>query len=233
MQLTVRDVAGLLNVTDQTVYRWIKARGIPAHRINDQFVFHRADLLEWATTKRIVLSADLFEDADASADVPTLTDAVTAGGVCHGLVGSDTASVLRAAVHAMRLPEEVDRDQLLQVLVAREALASTGVGDGIAIPHVRNPIVLHVPWPTITLCFLQQPVEFGALDGKPVHCLFMLVSPTVRAHLQLLSRLAFALHDAAFRAALARQGLPDEILAEIRRIEAQLRLRQEAPAPTS
>src|SRR5438034_985186 len=62
----------------------------------------------------------------------------------------------------------------------REALQSTGVGDGIAIPHVRNPIVLHVSRPMITLCFLERPIDFGALDGKPVHVLFSLISPTVR-----------------------------------------------------
>ncbi len=223
MQLTVRDVAGLLNVSEKTVYRWIKDGGIPAYRINDQYRFHRAELLEWATTKKIGMSADIFREAgEAGLPVPTLSGALMAGGVLYRVVGHDTESVLRAAVDAMRLPEEVDREQLLRVLVAREARASTGVGDGIAIPHVRNPIVLHVPRPTITLCFLERPVEFGALDGKPVHCLFMLVSPTVRAHLQLLSRLAFTLQDAAFREALKRQALREDILAEVRRVEAAL-----------
>ena len=106
--------------------------------------------------------------------------------------------------------------------VAREALASTGVGDGIAIPHVRNPIVLHVPRPTVTLCFLERPVDFGALDGKPVHCLFTLVSPTIRAHLHLLSRLAFALRDPGFHAVVQRQALRDEILTELRRVESAI-----------
>ena len=45
----------------------------------------------------------------------------------------------------LALPEEVDREFLFQALLARETLASTGVGDGIAIPHLRNPIVLHLP----------------------------------------------------------------------------------------
>ena len=70
--------------------------------------------------------------------------------------------------------------------MARESLGSTGIGDGIAIPHVRNPIVMHIPRPTITLCFLEHPIDFGALDGQPVHTLFTIVSPTVRAHLHLL-----------------------------------------------
>jgi PTS system nitrogen regulatory IIA component len=82
--------------------------------------------------------------------------------------------------------------------------------------------VLHVTRPAITLCFLERPVDFGALDGQPVHCLFTMVSPTVRAHLTLLSRLAFALRDSGFQAAIKRQALRDEILTELRRVEAGL-----------
>jgi mannitol/fructose-specific phosphotransferase system IIA component (Ntr-type) len=89
----------------------------------------------------------------------------------------------------------VDREFLYKVLLARESLGSTGIGDGIAIPHVRNPIVLHLSRPIVTLCFLERPVDFGALDGQPVNTLFTLISPTVRAHLHLLSRLAFTLRD--------------------------------------
>ena len=76
-------------------------------------------------------------------------------------------------------------------ILAREALGSTGIGDGIAIPRVRNPIVLHLSRPIVTLCFLERPVDFGALDGQPVTTLFTLISPTVRAHLHLLSRLSY------------------------------------------
>jgi PTS system nitrogen regulatory IIA component len=125
-------------------------------------------------------------------------------------------------VETLRLPEEVDRDFLLRVLLAREALESTGIGDGIAIPHVRNPIVLHVTRPLITLCFLEHAVEFGAIDGQPVSIVFSLISPTVRAHLRLLSRLSFALQDPGFKAVLYRQGLRDGIYAEARRVEAAL-----------
>ena len=221
MQLTVRDVASLLNVSEKTVYRWIKAREIPAYRINDQYRFHRAELLEWATARRVGVSADIFHEEGAGS-APSLADALLAGGIAYRLVATDVKSALRAVVEAMRLPDEVDREQLFQVLLAREALASTAIGDGVAIPHVRNPIVLHVARPAITLCFLEHPVDFGALDGKPVHCLFTMVSPTVRAHLVLLSRLAFALRDPAFRKVLGRQALRDEILTELRRVEAGL-----------
>jgi nitrogen PTS system EIIA component len=229
MQLTVRDVANLLNISEKTIYRWIREGNIPSYRINEQYRFHRAELLEWATARRMEVSAEIFaEPVGTDGRMPTLSEALQAGGIVYRVTGKDKESVLAAAVDAMRLPSEVDRGKLLSVLLAREALGSTGVGDGIAIPHVRSPIVLHVSEPTITLCFLERPVEFDALDGKPIHCLFTLVSPTVRAHLHLLSRLAFALRDPAFKDVIARQALRDEILAELRRVEAGLL--QPAPA---
>jgi PTS system nitrogen regulatory IIA component len=169
------------------------------------------------------VSAAVFDEPESNATpIPDLGEALRAGGIFYRLGGTDKESVLRAVVEHLRVPEEVDKDFLLRVLLARENMQSTGIGDGIAIPHVRNPIVLHVPRPTVTLCFLDRPIDFGALDGKPVHALFAMVSPTVRAHLRLLSRLSFALHDAGFKKAVLRQASRDEILREGERIERSL-----------
>ncbi|HXJ33820.1 MAG TPA: PTS sugar transporter subunit IIA [Candidatus Eisenbacteria bacterium] len=223
MQLGVRDVSKLLNVSEKTIYRWISQGVLPAYRINDQYRFNRAELLEWATSRKMNVSAEVFDEPESNAaPIPGLVESLQAGGIVYRLGGTDKESVLRALVENMRLPEEVDRDFLLRVLLAREALQSTGIGDGIAIPHVRNPIVLHVSRPMITLCFLEKPIDFGALDGKPVHVLFSLVSPTVRAHLRLLSRLSFALHDPVFKKAITQQASRDEILEAARRVEENL-----------
>jgi len=142
---------------------------------------------------------------------------LASGGIFFRVGGADRDSVLRNVVEMLRLPDHVDREFLFQVLLARESLGSTGIGDGIALPHARNPIVLNVERPAITLCFLEKPIEFGALDGLPVSILFTLVSPTVRAHLHLLSRLAFMLNNKEFRAELKRQASRDEILTTARR----------------
>jgi PTS system nitrogen regulatory IIA component len=147
---------------------------------------------------------------------------LSAGGIHHDVPGTDRSSVLREVVARLPLPAEVDREFVTAVLEAREAMGSTGIGDGIAIPHVRNPIVLHVSRPMVTLCFLENSVDFGALDGQPVRTLFALISPTVRAHLHLLSQLAFALRDPSFKNVVSRQGPREEILEEARRIESAL-----------
>jgi nitrogen PTS system EIIA component len=83
--------------------------------------------------------------------------------------------------------------------------------------------VLHLPRPLIALCFLEHPIDFGAVDSKPVHALFTLISPTVRAHLHMLSRLSYTLRDPALRELLARQAPPAELMAAIERAEAPLR----------
>jgi PTS system nitrogen regulatory IIA component len=220
MKLTVRDAAHILNVSEKSVYRWIKQGIIPAYQINDQYRFNRAELLEWATSRKINVSPDIFvEPEGGNMPPPSLSEALAAGGIYYRMGGSDKASVLQAVVDVMKLPEEVDRKFLYQVLLAREALGSTGIGDGIAIPHVRNPIVLHVVQPVVTLCFLERPVEFGALDGRAVSTLFTLISPTVRAHLHLLSRLGFAFRDADFKAAVTQQASREKILEALKRVE--------------
>lgn len=223
MQLGVKDVAGFFNVSEKTVYRWVKQRKLPVYRVNDQYRFSRVELLEWATATRTGVTPQIMhEPEEAHVPLPRLDKALQAGGVHYRVCGTDKASVLRAVVHIMRLPEEVDRAFLYEVLLAREALGSTGIGDGIAIPHVRNPIVLHISRPMIALCFLDHQVDFGALDGQPVGILFTLISPTVRAHLHLLSKLAFALRDPGFKDVIMRRASRLEIVTEACRLEASL-----------
>lgn len=223
MQLAVRDAAGILNVSEKTIYRWIKEGRLPAYRVAEQYRFNRAELLEWATARRLNVSPEIFQEPEgAQGPLPNLPEALQIGGIHYRISGTDKESVLRSVVDVMRLPDSVDREFLLQVLLARESLGSTGVGDGIAIPHVRNPIVLHISSPTITLCFLENAIDFGALDGRPVNVLFTMVSPTIRAHLHLLSKLAFVLRDGGFKKVLMQQGSREEILREIRRVEGDL-----------
>jgi PTS system nitrogen regulatory IIA component len=235
MQLMVRDVARLFKVSEKTIYRWVTQGGLPAYRVNKQYRFNRAELLEWATAKKINVAPELIQEPESSQiPLPSLADALSSGGIFYRVEGHDKDSVMRNVVRLLRLPEAVDRDFLLHILLAREALGSTGVGDGIAIPHVRNPIVLNVEKPAVTLTFLEKPVEYGSLDRQPVGVLFMLVSPTVRAHLHLLSRLAFALKNPSFKDVVMRQGSRDEILHAAKVVEQTLApIPAPAPNPTA
>src|SRR5262249_18726429 len=148
--------------------------------VRGQFRCNRAELLEWATANQVKVSTELFDRLGTETEAaPSLAEALLEGGIFYGLRDGSKELALRALVEKLPLPDGSDRDLLLHLFLAREASASTGIGEGIALPHVRNPIVLHVTRPMISLCFLEKPVDFGALDGKPVQVLFSLISPTV------------------------------------------------------
>ncbi|MCX7003089.1 MAG: PTS sugar transporter subunit IIA [bacterium] len=160
-----------------------------------------------------------METTNKPQTLPSLAEVIRAGGVQHDIRGVSKGTVLRAALDTLRLPAEIDTGFLLNVLLAREELASTAVGDGIAIPHVRNPMAVTLTYSMVALCFLEHPVDFGALDGVPVYCLFLVISPDVRTHLHLLSRIALVLRDEQFKALLARRATRDEVLQRIEQLE--------------
>ena len=214
MHLTLRQAAAYLNVSEPTVRLWIATRGLPAHRVNERMHCNAVELWEWALEQRISVSGALLERARQAPDVvPPLSILLAHGGVHRDVAAETKSEVLREVVARLPLPAEVDRDFLVSVLEAREAMGSTGIGDGIAIPHVRNPILLHVSRPFVALCLLRHPVAFDAVDGLPVHALFVVVSSTVPTHLRILARLGLVLRDDTLRA-LLREAAPSEVIAE-------------------
>lgn len=220
MLLEPSEAAQALNVDEKTVIRWIRKDNLPAESLQGDYRINPVDLLEWATDRGIKVNPALYKMHDTeNLPLPTLNQAIEAGGVHCSVQGSDTETVLRNVVDLLALPPEIDPDFILQVLLAREAMGTTAVGDGIAIPHVRNPILVQLPVPKIAICFLSQPVDFGALDGKPVQILFTIISPTIRMHLHLLSKLAYCLRDSRLRDILGRQCNPEAIMAAIIEIE--------------
>ncbi|NLF19332.1 MAG: PTS transporter subunit EIIA [Lentisphaerae bacterium] len=220
MELTVKDLVSLFGVPERTLYGWIRDAGLPHYRVQDQVRFNRVELLEWATLHGVSWSPAAVPNAVPTEDAP-LSAVLAAGGVYDDLPGDGKAAVLAEVVRRMPLPACLDRDFILDVLLAREELGSTGIGDGLAIPHARNPIVMRVERPLIALAFLATPVDFGAMDGLPVHTVFVMITPTVRVHLSLLSRLSLALRHPTWRAVLAARSGADEILSTLRRVEAE------------
>jgi PTS system nitrogen regulatory IIA component len=224
MQLSLRDAARLLQVAERTLVRSAGSGDLRAQRVRDQLRFNRSELLEWATARRLAIPPALVEpEVESGIDVavlPTsLSDALAAGGVHHDVPGADRDAALRAVVERLPLPAGTDRDFFLTFLLARENAGSTALGDGIAIPHVRSPLVLQGTTPIVTLCYLKAPIDFKAADGEPVHTLFTFVTGTVRSHLHLLSTLAHVLHDPTVRAALARRAGGEEVVAAVRAAE--------------
>jgi len=104
----------------------------------------------------------------------------------------------------------MDPDQVLEVVMKREHLGSTGIGHGVAIPHGRIPDLNH---PVIGLVRHPAGIEFESIDSKPVHIVIILLVPDNedRTHLELLAKLARALQQEAFRNAIMHAATPGAI----------------------
>ncbi|MBN1243729.1 MAG: PTS sugar transporter subunit IIA [Spirochaetales bacterium] len=150
-----------------------------------------------------------------------LAEKLARGGVWFGIAGETPADAIGDAVEALRLGAGIDKAALVKATVERETLMSTGLGDGLAIPHPRLPVVSREEDELVALCYLQKPVAWGALDGRDVHAIFLVLSSGTRTHLATLARLGHLAKDRAFRALLEKRAGKDEMLDFIRAAEAE------------
>lgn len=221
MTLTAGQVAAMFDVSERTIERWIRDDGMPHQVVHGRELFHRAEVLEWANERGVRIAKEAPGSVRGGALPQTFSDALEVGGIHYGVRATDRESLLRAVIERMPLEDEGDADVLFDLMLAQERTGSTGVGEGIAIPHVRSPVVLPVDVAAVTLCFLEAPVDFESIDGKPVHTVFTIVSPTIRAHHTILARLSALLHDAEFRRAVLERAPAPEIFGAARRAESR------------
>lgn len=153
MQLGVQEVAALFGVVDKTVYRWVEDDGLPAHEVEGQHRFHRAEVLEWATTRDLSPSPEIFGEPGAS----SLADALRRGGIHYNLPASNRHEAIHAILERLPGVHAHDRALLSDILLARRGFGKPA-GSHLAIPHVRHPIVLDVAAPALSLFFFAAPV---------------------------------------------------------------------------
>ena len=103
-----------------------------------------------------------------------------------------------------------DREALKVAMAVREAAGSTGLGNGVAIPHARSP---RVTVPILAVGRASRPIEFSAADGKPVSLIFLLVVPVAdpKSHLKALAALSRLAMDKKLLRRLNKAASPDEL----------------------
>lgn len=141
-----------------------------------------------------------------------ITDLLAAESVCLNGTAKDKADVLNQMVDLMAASGKVsDRDIYLKAVFAREEEGTTGVGDGIAIPHGRCSGVSR---PGLAAMVLPAGVEYEALDDEPVNLIFLIAAPegAGSVHIDILSKLSTMLMDDDFTASLRKAKSVDEFL---------------------
>ncbi|MDB6065904.1 MAG: IIA-like nitrogen-regulatory protein PtsN [Pedosphaera sp.] len=114
------------------------------------------------------------------------------------------------------------RQKLLRALQEREQLHSTGIGDGVALPHARNALVGLVDHPVMVFGRHNDGIPYGAIDGAPARLFFLLIAPTVTQHLAILARISRILRDPKLRKNLLSADTAEKVINLISEAEAKM-----------
>ena len=140
-----------------------------------------------------------------------LIDILTESSIVADLQARTKAEALDVLVDAMtKTHKMLNKSDILQVLLEREKLGSTGIGDGIAIPHGKSAALAQI---VSGFGLSKRGIDFDSLDGKPAHLFFLLVAPEDSAgtHLKMLARISRMLKNLDFRKRLLGANSQHEI----------------------
>ncbi len=145
-----------------------------------------------------------------------ITDVMEKEYIIPDLKSEDKRGVLEEMVdHVASKVEGLDRETVLEVLLEREKLGSTGIGHGVAIPHGKLKDLDHL---IVAFGRSLKGVDFQSLDDKPAHLFFLILAPenSTTAHLKILARISRLLNDPSFRKRLLECKGREEIYQTIR-----------------
>lgn len=227
MDLKVKDVAELLNVSEVTIKRWISDGKIPYYRLHNQYRFSRSEVENWVLSCKQEGDVSLFASEGSSREqLGTqqfgLFRAIHKGGVYSHVPGKTKQEVIRNAMEEISKDLHLDAEMITELLLDREKLMPTALSNGIGVPHTRD-FLLQESFDVISVVFPEHPIEYGALDDLPVHTLFFLFACDDRRHLHLLAKIAHLSSHPENRSFLEAQPTKQELLEYIKHWEANLK----------
>ncbi|MCB1114808.1 MAG: PTS sugar transporter subunit IIA [Chlamydiia bacterium] len=201
MDLKLKDVAEMLNVSETTIRRWLADNKIPAYKLQHQYRFDRAEIENWVMQHKLKdetgispfsqnPKADSLSVATGGLKQYGLTRAIKKGGVFNDIAGKTKEEVIRNTAHRIAPILEADEEVLAEFLLDREKLQPTALGHGIAVPHTRD-LELNGDQEIVAVVYPEKPVDWKALDNKPVSTLFFLFTSDNKTHLHLLAKIAY------------------------------------------
>ena len=200
MDLKEEDVADLLNISKKKVFELAKNGKIPSYQLKGEYRFNYIEIENWMMNrecKNVKFSKKGRLKDESIRDIISkkigmhafsLFRAVHKGGVITDALGNTKFEVIEKAVDIIAKNLGLDATVLTELLIDREKLMSTSLGHGIAIPHARD-FIFPKPFDVVSVVFLKEPIDYGALDGEKVHTLFFLFACDEKRHLHLLAKM--------------------------------------------
>lgn len=237
MDLKIKDVAELLSVSETTIRRWLVDGKIPAYKLNRQYRFSRIEIENWMMSQKIAQEkpeellvqgeVEIYNKAEGApkkgSQQFSLYRALNRGNVIVSIEGSTKEEVIRQATSQIAEKLKLDPDVVADLLLDRENLMPTSLNNGIGIPHARECIQQN-PFDLVSIVYPKKPIEYGAMDGKPVHALFFLFATGDKIHLHLLGKIAHFSSNPKALALLSAKADKTTLLEFIREWEGSIKV---------
>jgi PTS system nitrogen regulatory IIA component len=223
MNLSVRDVAELLNVSEKTIYRMIQNETIPCFRVGGQWRFDRNEIASWLEDTRAFSYKTAIENVSSEDEESiSLSEFLRRGGIYYHLRGDTKEEAIAACLERINTGvPPVETKRFFSSIMDRETLCPTAVGHGIAFPHPKS-FRKFAEFSHIALCFLEKPIPYGALDNESVDTLFFIFPKSEMRFLRIQAKLLRLLRDEEVISALKRVPGEDEIYGIFTRKEAEI-----------
>lgn len=148
-----------------------------------------------------------------------IAELIHRGGIYSDIDGNTPNEIYEKLSKMINLPDGVTPEQVYNGLSARENILSTAVGNGIALPHARTPLMKSDDSQMIVVVYLKKPLEMKAPDERDVTTMFVLLTANSQVHLKVLSSLASLFRSARFRKALEEKAGEETLSALIRELD--------------
>ncbi len=150
-----------------------------------------------------------------------VVELIQKGGIFFDVNGKNPKDVYKKVTGLMNLPDYITPKALCEGLCEREDFMSTAVGNGIALPHCRMPILKDSNGEQISIVFLSKPINMSAPDNLPVSIMFIILSKNQKDHLEILSQLFEVLKDTEVKKLLNQRASKEEILETLKKIKSE------------
>jgi len=211
--LTIAEVAEYLKLSERTILRLVHRGAFPGTKVGNQWRFLRFVIDDWLLT-----NGNKHLIGGTRNDSPLLlSELIDPAYILLNVKPGKKEAILEQLVNPFVENKLIKSPNLMiQKLMNREQISSTGIGNGVAFPHIRNPRENPPKLPPIVVGICKEGIDYNAIDQIPVTLIFLLSAHRESMHLRILSRLGYFLQNESLRKSLMNVTSKEEFIQMIK-----------------
>ncbi len=190
--MTLTEIASYLKVSEKTIVRMVQSGKLPGAKVASQWRFTRAVIDDWLNARMYVLpKKELLNVIGTANHIIPVSELISPERIIMDIQPGEKESICARLIEPLHKSGiVVNPKKYLAKVIDREAVISTAIGRGVAVPHVREPEKSGIIEPCIVLGICKEGTDFDSLDGHKTHIFAMPCTNTESAHLRLLATIS-------------------------------------------